>query len=207
MLTKFLTQNKAHNITIGAAVIVMIISFGILQKTEDTKNAEVSLIQQAKEQKTSSEQPAPEQKITIDIAGAVDKPGVYTFKIGSRLVDALSRANGLSANADTNYFYQQFNQASVLVDQQKIYIPSTKDTAAWLFTSTTANNASADSLAPDLISINGASQLELDGLPGLGPVTVEKLIGNRPYTTIQDLVDSKILSQSIFDKIKDQITL
>jgi DNA uptake protein ComE-like DNA-binding protein len=58
-----------------------------------------------------------------------------------------------------------------------------------------------------LININEASEGQLDTLYGVGPATAQKIIGGRPYSDIQELLTKKIVSRSVFDKIKDRISI
>ena len=63
-------------------------------------------------------------KIYLDIAGAVNKPGVYQLNLGSRLKDAIKIAGNLSDDADKDFFARNFNLARIVSDQEKIYVPS-----------------------------------------------------------------------------------
>jgi DNA uptake protein ComE-like DNA-binding protein len=56
-----------------------------------------------------------------------------------------------------------------------------------------------------LIDINSASKDELKVLQGIGDVTAQKIIDNRPYKNKTQLVSKKIVSQSVYDKISGQI--
>ena len=64
-------------------------------------------------------------EIVVDVAGAVEKPGVYTLPSGSRIGEALVVAGGLSAQADREWVARTVNLAAELEDGAKIYIPST----------------------------------------------------------------------------------
>lgn len=61
--------------------------------------------------------------------------------------------------------------------------------------------------APDRVSVNSALAEDLEALPGIGPVTAKKVIDNRPYQTLEDLVNKKAMGQALFNKLKDQLTL
>jgi len=61
--------------------------------------------------------------ITVDIAGAVQKPGVYTLKAGTRMAEAIDKAGGFTASADAAWIAKTMNLAAKLHDEEKIYIP------------------------------------------------------------------------------------
>lgn len=56
-----------------------------------------------------------------------------------------------------------------------------------------------------LVDINSASAQELDKLPGIGPSRAQAIIANRPYKGKDDLVQRKIVPQSVYDQIQDKI--
>lgn len=141
--------------------------------------------------------------IMIHIDGAVEKPGVYELNENSRLKDALNSAGGLSENADRAYFARNFNLSQILKDQQKIYIPNSQEILH--------NSAIPDELSQikgvstSQVNINTASQVALEALPGIGPVTAQKIISGRPYQLASDLVSKKKVSKKVFEEIKESI--
>lgn len=141
----------------------------------------------------------PNREIYIDVSGAVERPGLYQLKTGSRINDALISAGGLSAEADREWFSQSVNLAQTLVDGQKIFIPAKTEN-----TSQTAV-LSNQTLSQLKININTASLTELDTLPGIGPVYGQKIIDGRPYTAIEELINVSGIGESLFEKIKDKI--
>lgn len=127
-------------------------------------------------------------KLVVDVGGEVNSPGVYEFIPGARVEDALTAAGGISAQADQNYIEKYLNKASKLSDGQKLYIPKVGVKSAG-------------------ININTASSGELEGLPGIGPVTAGKIMAGRPYQNISELVERKIVGAKAFDQIKDKISI
>ncbi len=63
----------------------------------------------------------------------------------------------------------------------------------------------APAAAAKLIDINSASAADLEGIPGIGKAYSAKIIGGRPYPNKLQLVQKKVLTQALYDKIKDQI--
>lgn len=142
-------------------------------------------------------------RIYVDVAGAVEKPGVYEFSRGSRVKDALVVANGISVDADREYVARTINGAKVLTDGEKIFIPRQQINA------TSLENTSAEGgvLSTNVININSATITDLDSLPGVGEITAKKIIANRPYQNIIELKEKKIIGSSKFEKIKDLISI
>jgi competence protein ComEA len=137
-------------------------------------------------------------------------PGV-TVQTGSRVGDVLEMAGGLRKDADSNYVAQSINKAMKVVDGMKIYIPSVAETSYIniKLPSSTVNDVaqSINTSNNSGISINMASKDQLETLTGVGPVTAQKIIDNRPYQTLEELISKKAVGQSVFEKIKQQIDL
>ena len=64
-----------------------------------------------------------QDKIFVQVSGAVNESGVYEMDDNARVIDAIEEAGGLSPEADTQWVDKTLNLASKLVDGQKIYIP------------------------------------------------------------------------------------
>lgn len=137
--------------------------------------------------------------LTVDIAGAVVEPGVYTLPFGSRVEDAIEAAGGISADADDEAIARSVNRAAKLSDGAKLYFPLHDDAVSL--------PAFDPQLPTKTYAINAASGAELEELSGVGPVTAQKIIAGRPYGKIEELVEKKVMSQSLFDKLKSQLTL
>ena len=136
-------------------------------------------------------------QVTVDIEGAVVHPGVYHLPQGSRVEDAITAAGGLAPEANIEALAASLNRAAKVVDGGKIYIPILSS----------SSSLSPQSPASPLVSVNFASQSDLESLAGVGPVTAQKIIAGRPYQTLFELVTKKAMSQSLFDKLKDELTL
>lgn len=149
-------------------------------------------------------------KIVVDVAGAVNKPGVYRLDTKSRIEDALLAAGGVSSEADQEYIGRSVNLASVLTDGAKVYIPFLKENAAAVLGTTPLRSSSYEGQAStneSLVNLNTASSLELEALPGIGVVTAGKIISARPYSTIEELVKKKAVSQRVLEQIKEKVSV
>lgn len=131
-------------------------------------------------------------KIVVDIEGAVEKPGVYELSRSSRLINALKTAGGLSEYADRFSIAKSLNLAKSLTSEEKIYIPFKTE---------------SESVADELINVNTASQTELELLPNVGEVTAGKIIEGRPYLMLEELVSKKAIGPKTLEKIYALITL
>lgn len=140
----------------------------------------------------------------VDIEGAVVRPGVYKLPLESRIQDGLVSAGGLSAQADRKYIAKNFNLATKLTDGAKIYVPNISEAVAG---ASVLNASSEGVVVGALININTASQSQLEELPGIGPVTAQKIITGRPYVSVDELLSKKIVGSKVFDQIKDKITI
>lgn len=140
--------------------------------------------------------------VSVDVSGAVKAAGVYKLNDGSRIEDAINAAGGFSQDSDTEYISKYINLAQKLVDGTKIYIPAVGESiSASQINQVAGTNTSAK------ININTAAQSELESLAGVGPVTASKIISNRPYQKIEELIDKKVVGKAVFEKIKDSIVV
>ncbi len=141
--------------------------------------------------------------ITVDVSGAVEKPGVYQLPSGSRIGDALVAGGGLSGDADREWVAKTINLAEVVEDGEKVYIPSIQT----ISDSVSQKTGVSVSQKSGMVNINTASLTELDGLEGIGEVRAKTILDNRPYSKIDDLVDKAKIPEGVYEKIKDKITV
>jgi len=136
--------------------------------------------------------------LEVYVAGAVQNPGVYAFKDGDRLVDALDAAGGPSDDADL----AGVNLAKRLHDEDQVVVPRQGQ----------ASSAVAGATAvKQKIDINSADAATLDSLPGIGAVYSQRIVDSRTtagsYESVDDLVDRKLIPRSTLDKIRDLISV
>ena len=107
-------------------------------------------------------------KVTVDVAGAVKRPGVYRLSSSQRVEDALERAGGPTRRADLS----QINRAAKLEDGRQILVP--------VRASKSNPTAAATAAVPDQpVNLNTATLEQLDTLDGVGPATAQKILDYR----------------------------
>ncbi len=150
-------------------------------------------------------------EITAEIAGEVLRPGVYKLSGNSRVDDLLIVAGGFSAGADREWTDKYLNRAAKLTDGQKVYIPSANQQSDVLGAKSSGGDQTVSSLnqsdSTSLININTASLGKLDTLPGIGQTYGQKIIEHRPYSNTTELVSKGVIGKSLYDKIKDKISI
>ncbi|KKQ36635.1 MAG: hypothetical protein US54_C0061G0009 [Candidatus Roizmanbacteria bacterium GW2011_GWA2_37_7] len=229
---RFIKLHPIETTLISLASIITIISF-ILQFKSTSIQPTVLSAQTSQNDTVSinNSQPTTENQspttLSVEVSGAVVEQDVYEVSPGTRLKDMIDLAGGLSDEADKRYVARNYNLAKYVGDQEKIYIPYIWDIVNGTFVeqkrileylqplylqSSQNNQSSLASTKPQTetvltLSINTASLEELDTLPGIGPVTGQKIIENRPYISVDELLSKKVVNQSTYDKIKNNIDL
>jgi competence protein ComEA len=162
-------------------------------------------------------------RIWVDVGGAVKHPGIYRLGYGARLADVVELAGGFSRAADNHYLNKELNLAQILHDGQKIYIPTKQElrvsnqVKAMASVSGSSDSVGRQVVAGSLgtsatmpatkISINQATISDLESLKGVGEVRAQKIIDNRPYTSLDDLVAKKVLSEMVYRQNLNQLSL
>ena len=189
-------EKYKYKLPIALAVVGVVLIIGGLFLSSNSKQTDKQADSFPKESLLKN------QKITVDVSGAVNNPGVYQLNNGSRVEDAIKAARGFSDQANPGYVSKSLNMAQKLSDGSKIYVPFVGEQTGGVVGGSVAGASTQGS-----VNLNSGTQAELEGLPGIGPVTAGKIISGRPYQKIQDLLDQKVVSKTVFDKIKDSLTL
>jgi competence protein ComEA len=113
-------------------------------------------------------------KLVVHVVGAVRRPGLYRLREGSRIADAVARAGGATRKADLSLI----NLAAPLSDGVQVVLPRRVPVAASAAPGDTAG-AGAAGAAQGPVRLNTATLEQLDALPGVGPVTAQKILDYR----------------------------
>ncbi len=120
------------------------------------------------------------QHVVVHVVGAVRHPGLYRLRDGSRIADAVRRAGGASRRANLG----GLNLAAPLVDGAQVVVPArvqiVPGAAPGGASSATGVPGTAAGAAPtQKLSLSTATAEQLDELPGVGPVTAQKILDYR----------------------------
>tara|TARA_Y200000002_G_C22385035_1_gene538940 strand:- start:86 stop:655 length:570 start_codon:yes stop_codon:yes gene_type:complete len=136
--------------------------------------------------------------ITIHLAGAVKKPGVYNVVAGTRILDIIQTYSGTLNTANLD----KINLAKIAQDGQRIYIPYKKH----LYTTTDQKHSKFP-----MININTATQKQLEKIPGIGKKIAKELINYRHkngfFYSIKDILNVKYIGTKMLQKISPFITI
>jgi competence protein ComEA len=114
--------------------------------------------------------PAPPPLLVVDVAGAVRQPGLYRLPRDARVADAVAKAGGTTAKAAVD----AVNLAAPIADGEQVVVPSR---------TVGVDGASSPSSTPSAtsgpVSLSTATVEQLDALPGIGPVTAQKILDYR----------------------------
>lgn len=150
-------------------------------------------------------------EVVIEVAGAIETPGVYRLSTNARVEDALIAAGGISVDADRDWMEKTLNRAAKIIDGQKIYIPRVNEQISGMSASNVAGYQSTSSVGGSdfsrTVNVNIASQKELESLWGIGPVTAQNIIEQRPYSSVEELLNKKILKSNVYETNKDKLSV
>lgn len=114
--------------------------------------------------------PHAEKLVVVDVAGAVRRPGLYRLPAGSRIQNAIEAAGGSTRKAQLDLV----NLAAPVADGEQVLVPASGAAVGG------ADASSAPSPSPSApLDLNSATAEQLDALPGIGPVTAQKIIDYR----------------------------
>lgn len=150
--------------------------------------------------------PTPPGTIVVDVEGAVARPGIIELPAGSRIADAVRAAGGYTDAADLLAAASQLNLAAELTDGAQVIVPVIGATPPAGGGGPSAFGGSATGL----IDLNSATPEQLDTLPGIGPVTVQKIVAartERPFASLEEAVERGVLNNGQLEKIRDLATV
>jgi competence protein ComEA len=144
---------------------------------------------------------APSGQVVVDVAGKVRRPGIVTLPPGSRVQDAIRKAGGARAGVALT----SVNLARPLVDGEQILVGQAVPAGV------APHAAGATPAAGALVNLNAAGVSELDTLPGVGPVTAQKILDWRSahgaFTSVDELLEVDGIGDKTLADIAPHVTL
>jgi competence protein ComEA len=184
-------QKVSRQLLLALAAVVAFVSLVLVVVNRPEPPAGEFLINEQ-----PSDSVAIEQYLYVHIVGEVLTPGIYQLPLGARLVDAVFAAGGLTEFADNS----SVNLARELSDGEQVFVSSVNEQSETLGTS-----------SGGLISINRASDKELEELPGIGPALSARIIAwreaNGGFKSIEDLLKVSGIGENLLSGLKDSVTL
>lgn len=143
-----------------------------------------------------------DQYYFVEIMGQVKKPGVYEISPDTRVIELISRAGGYTDYVNMLFVHKQLPLARRVIDEEKIYIPSIFESSS---VNTSDKTATQSNSIGSKININNASVGQLVELPGVGEITANKIISNRPIADESALLEIDGIGEKLVGQIRDLI--
>ncbi len=177
----------------GAALILVLVGLGVAAVVTAVAPRGASTVVDV-----AASDPAPPASVPtiyVHILGQVAAPGIYQLPDGSRVVDAVAAAGGLTTDADA----AGVNLARVVGDGEQIIVPAVGESTA------------ATGPGSGLVNINTADSAALETLPRIGPAMAGRIIAwreaNGRFSAIEDLLDVTGIGEATFAGLKDLVTV
>lgn len=224
-----ISLTKKQLIILGVFLICLLVGFGFYFYYSFTsspssadlvgnilENAVENNLEDEEDTMPNAESESQDDIIFVHITGCVFSPGLISLPEGSRIADAITKAGGVTENADLS----QLNLAYVLEDGLKIYIPSYEDSKKEEIPNVLSEGAGDNIVVEDStstsstnhgqkVNINTATQTELETIPGVGPSTALKIIAYRKengnFAKIEDIQNVKGIGEAKYAEMKDSI--
>lgn len=134
-----------------------------------------------------------EQQLVVNVIGQVPRPGLVTVPSGARVADAVQAAGGPNPGADLT----SLNLARKVADGEQLAVgvpvPQPPDAAS------------------QPLDLNTATEEQLDTLPGVGPVTAQRIVDRRrkqgPFTSIEQLGEIEGIGDAKLAKLGELVRL
>lgn len=198
----FFRQNVKSIILAFVCSLVLIIG-GLFyfnqNKTEDYSGVSFSNISNETNNKDEKAEDKHDEKIFVDVKGAVKHPGVFETTKDKRVKDLIEEAGGLLDDADTS----TLNLSQKVKDQMVIYVLKHGEKPKQI------SDGGSSSSNADVININTANKEQLMKISGVGKTKAEAIISyrdkNGDFKKKEDITKVHGIGKATFEKIKDKI--
>ena len=158
--------------------------------------------------KEISQSETEDQLVTVDVKGAVKKPGVYQLQSNSRVHDALEKAGGLTDEADL----KSVNQAQKLSDEAVVYVAKVGENAVDVTASAPASATSGTGQTKSaLVNLNTATEADFQTISGIGQKRAQDIIAYREangrFKSVDELKNVSGIGAKTLEKLKEYVTV
>ena len=220
MIEDLIEKAKQYKITLGLGLLGVIAAGFILlqgrdqggtdvqQLTEQTSSSSSYMNEKSDKSNEISQAETEDQLVTVDVKGAVKKPGVYQLQSNSRVHDALEKAGCLTDEADL----KSVNQAQKLSDEAVVYVAKVGENAVDVTTSAPASATSGTGQAKSaLVNLNTATEADFQTISGIGQKRAQDIIAYREangrFKSVDELKNVSGIGAKTLEKLKEYVTV
>ena len=220
MIEDLIEKAKQYKIALGLGLLGVIAAGFILlqgrdqgetdvqQLTEQTSSSSSYMNEKSNKSNEISQTETEDQLVTVDVKGAVKKPGVYQLQSNSRVHDALEKAGGLTDEADL----KSVNQAQKLSDEAVVYVAKVGENAVDVTTSAPASATSGTGQTKSaLVNLNTATEADFQTISGIGQKRAQDIIAYREangrFKSVDDLKNVSGIGAKTLEKLKEYVTV
>ena len=218
MIEDLIEKAKQYKIALGLGLLGAIAAGFILlqgrdqggtdvqQLTEQTSSSSSYMNEKSNKSNEISQTETEDQLVTVDVKGAVKKPGVYQLQSNSRVHDALEKAGGLTDEADL----KSVNQAQKLSDEAVVYVAKVGENAVDVTASAPASATSGTNQTKSaLVNLNTAADFQT--ISGIGQKRAQDIIAYREangrFKSVDDLKNVSGIGAKTLEKLKEYVTV
>ncbi|MCY7146504.1 helix-hairpin-helix domain-containing protein [Streptococcus gordonii] len=220
MIEDLIEKAKQYKIALGLGLLGVIAAGFILlqgrdqggtdvqQLTEQTSSSSSYMNEKSDKSNEISQAETEDRLVTVDVKGAVKKPGVYQLQSNSRVHDALEKAGGLTDEADL----KSVNQAQKLSDEAVVYVAKVGENAVDVTTSAPASATSGTGQTKSaLVNLNTATEADFQTISGIGQKRAQDIIAYREangrFKSVDELKNVSGIGAKTLEKLKEYVTV
>jgi competence protein ComEA len=178
---------------VAALLVVLVVAGRLAFKDAEGQSARPAVV-------AMRASPAPAKKLLVHVVGGVRRPGLYRLDDGSRVDDAVRMAGGPRPKAALDLI----NLAAPVADGQQVIVPLKGKNGA-------VGAADVPGAPPQPVHLNSATLEQLDTLPGVGPVTAQKILDYRTehgaFSSVEELDSVPGIGPARLAELKELVDL
>lgn len=227
-MLEFLKQKSVYIIISILVIICFFLGYYVYDLSQNSLECSKEEVELDFDDEIEKEEILSDELIFVDIKGAVKKPGVYKISKNSIVNDIVSLAGGFSKNAYKNninlskkvtdemviYVYTKYEYKQKCVENiatdESVDISSYVDNGTSIIDNKVQKENNTDT-KKDLVNINTATKEQLLSISGIGTSKAESIIAYREehgsFKTIEDIKNVSGIGDSLYEKIKNNITV